>query len=40
MKPQKVRKQPAKAADSAKIVAAAVPAAIVDPAEVCEASAD
>jgi large subunit ribosomal protein L17 len=40
MKPQKVRKQPAKAAVTAKIVASAVPAAVVEPAVVCEASVD
>jgi large subunit ribosomal protein L17 len=40
MKPQKVRKQPAKAAVTAKIVTAAVAAAVVEPAEVCDASAD
>lgn len=39
MKPQKVRKQPAKAVVAPK-VAAAAPAAVVEPAEVCEASAD
>jgi large subunit ribosomal protein L17 len=39
MKPQKVRKQPAKAVIAPKVVAAA-PAAVVEPAEVCEASAD
>lgn len=41
MKPQKVRKQPVKAAVAPKVVAAAAPAAaVVEPAEVCEASAD
>ena len=52
MKPQKVRKQPAKVAAPAKVVVAAAPAAVVEPApavetaavvepaEVCEASAD
>jgi large subunit ribosomal protein L17 len=39
MKPQKVRKQPAKATVTPKAVAAAAPAA-VEPSEVCEASAD
>lgn len=39
MKPQKVRKQPAKAVIAPKVVAAAT-AAVVEPAEVCEASAD
>ena len=39
MKPQKVRKQPAKAVIAPKVVAAA-PAAVVEPAEVCEASVD
>ena len=45
MKPQKVRKQPAKTVIAPKVVAAAAPvaveaAAVVEPAEVCEASAD
>ena len=40
MKPQKVRKQPAKAVIAPKAVAVAAPAAVVEPAEVCEASAD
>jgi large subunit ribosomal protein L17 len=44
MKPQKVRKQPAKAAAPAKTVVAPAAvvetAAVVEPAEVCEASAD
>lgn len=40
MKPQKVRKQPVKAAIAPKVAAAAAPAAVVEPAEVCEASAD
>jgi large subunit ribosomal protein L17 len=45
MKPQKVRKQPAKPVIAPKVVAAAAPvaveaAAVVEPAEVCEASAD
>lgn len=39
MKPQKVRKQPATAVIVPK-VAVAAPAAVVEPAEVCEASAD
>jgi len=40
MKPQKVRKQPVKAAIAPKVAVAAAPAAVVEPAEVCEASAD
>lgn len=40
MKPQKVRKQPAKAVSTSKVAAAAAPVAVVEPAEVCEASAD
>jgi len=40
MKPQKVRKQPVKAAIAPKATATAVHAAVVEPAEVCEASAD
>ena len=45
MKPQKVRKQPAKTVIAPKVVAAAAPVAVVtdavvEPAEVCEASAD
>ena len=40
MKPQKVRKPSAKAVIAPKIVAAAAPAVVIEPAEVCEASAD
>jgi large subunit ribosomal protein L17 len=40
MKPQKVRKQPVKAAIAPKVAVVAAPAAVVEPAEVCEASAD
>jgi large subunit ribosomal protein L17 len=40
MKPQKVRKQPAKAVIVPKVTAAATSVAVVEPAEVCEASAD
>jgi large subunit ribosomal protein L17 len=45
MKPQKVRKQPAKTVIAPKVVAAVAPVAVeatavVEPAEVCEASAD
>jgi large subunit ribosomal protein L17 len=40
MKPQKVRKQPVKAAITPKVSAAAVHAAVVEPAEVSETSAD
>ena len=40
MKPQKVRKQPVKAVITPKVTVAAIPAAVVEPAEVCEASAD
>ena len=40
MKPQKVRKQSAKAVSAPKVVAAAAPVAVVEPTEVCEASAD
>jgi large subunit ribosomal protein L17 len=40
MKPQKVRKQPVKAAIAPKVSAAAVHAAVVEPAEVSETSAD
>jgi large subunit ribosomal protein L17 len=40
MKPQKVRKQPAKAVIVHKVTAAATPAVVIEPAEVCEASAD
>jgi len=40
MKPQKVRKQPVKAAIAPKVSAAAASAPVVEPAEVCEASAD
>jgi len=40
MKPQKVRKQPVKVVTAAKTVVAAAPAAVEEPAEVCEASAD
>jgi len=40
MKPQKVRKQPAKVAAAPKAAVAAAPATVVEPAEVCEASAD
>lgn len=40
MKPQKVRKQPVKAAVAPKVAAAPAPTVVVEPAEVCEASAD
>ena len=40
LKPQKVRKQPAKTVSAPKVVAAATPVAFVEPTEVCEASAD
>jgi large subunit ribosomal protein L17 len=40
MKPQKVRKQPVKAAIAPKVTATAVHAAVVEPAEVSETSAD
>ena len=40
MKPQKVRKQPVKAAIAPKVMATAVHAAVVEPAEVSETSAD
>jgi len=40
MKPQKVRKQPVKAVIASKVAAAAPAPAVVEPAEVCEASAD
>src|SRR5450631_1302200 len=40
MKPQKVRKQPAKAVIAPKVSAAAAPAAVVEPVEVSEATAE
>ena len=40
MKPQKVRKQPVKAVIAPKVTAVVAPAAVVEPAEVCEASAE
>jgi large subunit ribosomal protein L17 len=40
MKPQKVRKPSIKAAIAPKVAVAAVPVKVVEPAEVCEASAD
>jgi len=40
MKPQKVRKQPVKAAIAPIVSAAATPAVVVEPVEICEASAD
>jgi large subunit ribosomal protein L17 len=40
MKPQKVRKQPAKIATAPKVTAVAAPAAVVEPAEVTEAPAE
>jgi large subunit ribosomal protein L17 len=40
MKPQKVRKQPVKSATAPKVTTVPAPIAVVEPAEVCEASAD
>jgi large subunit ribosomal protein L17 len=40
MKPQKVRKQPVKTVTAPKVTTVAAPVAVVEPAEVCEASAD
>jgi len=40
MKPQKVRKQPVKTVTAPKVTTIAAPVTVVEPAEVCEASAD